>query len=161
MKQMYALTWCVTIVCCWCAAYVADHWKHIFCKIRAHLHCGYHQITCHALFRSSHRTRSTTSITSHYQSVQNITALSTAPDQVYTSHRAVPTSQITQNIENINRRNIADMSQLNTLTRSDHVLHGHGPCPWSRLYPRSHCIEMHRLHCSIISESFPSLCNMF
>ena len=42
-----------------------------------------------------------------YRSVQNVAALSTAPGQVYTSYRAVPTSQIAQNIENIDRRNIA------------------------------------------------------
>ncbi len=41
--------------------------------------------------------------------------------QVYTTHRAVPTSQIAQNIKNINCRNIANMSQLNALTHSDHV----------------------------------------
>ncbi len=35
------------------------------------------------------------------------------------------------------------------------------PCPRSRRYPCSHCIEIHRTHRSIISESFPSLCNMF
>ena len=50
----------------------------------------------------------------------NITALSTAPGQVYTTHKAVPTSQIAQNIKNINRRNIADTSQLYALTHSDH-----------------------------------------
>ncbi len=37
------------------------------------------------------------------------------------THRAVPTSQIAQNIENINHRNIADTSQLDALTRSDHT----------------------------------------
>ncbi len=51
----------------------------------------------------------------------NITTLSTAPGQVYTTHKAVPTSQIAQNIKNINRRNIADTSQLDALTRSDHI----------------------------------------
>ena len=41
-----------------------------------------------------------------YHSVQNVAVLSTAPGQVYTSYRAVPTSQITQNVENTNCRNI-------------------------------------------------------
>ena len=42
-----------------------------------------------------------------YRSVQNVTALSTAPGQVYMNHRAVPTSQIPRNIENIDRENVA------------------------------------------------------
>ena len=116
LSLLIRLASCMRFSSRWCAAYVTDHWKLVFCKIRAHLHCGYHQITRHTLFWPLHRTRSTTSIASHYQSVQNIAALSTAPDQVYTSHRAVPTSQITQNIKNIDCRNIADMSQLGFIT---------------------------------------------
>ena len=41
--------------------------------------------------------------------------------QVYMTHRAVPSSQIAQNVENIDRRNVADTSQLDTLTYSDHA----------------------------------------
>ena len=46
-----------------------------------------------------------------YRSVQNVAALSTAPGQVYTSYRAVPTSQIAQNIKNIDRKNVAQVYQ--------------------------------------------------
>jgi hypothetical protein len=42
---------------------------------------------------------------------ENIAALSTAPGQVYTSYRTVPTSQITRSIENIDRENVAQVYQ--------------------------------------------------
>jgi hypothetical protein len=42
---------------------------------------------------------------------KNIAALSTAPGQVYTSYRAVPTSQVAQNIENIDCENVAQVYQ--------------------------------------------------
>ncbi len=106
----------------WCAAYVADHWKRVFCKIRARLHCVYIPPDHSSHFTSTFAPRAIYRIYRNTLSIStNIAALSTAPDQVYTTHRAVPTSQIAQNIENIDRRNIADTSQLDALTCSDHA----------------------------------------
>jgi hypothetical protein len=94
--------------CRWCAAYAADLRKRIFYEFRAHLPCIYQQITGHTLSQPSHHTRPTASTATRYRSVQNIAALSTAPAQVYTSYRAVPTFQITQNID---RENVAQVYQ--------------------------------------------------
>jgi hypothetical protein len=75
----------------------------------------YHASTSRSLVAHNLDLRTTRDLPQLLQRVitqfKNIAALSTAPGQVYMSYRAVPTSQIAQNIENIDRKNIAQVYQ--------------------------------------------------
>jgi Rps23 Pro-64 3,4-dihydroxylase Tpa1-like proline 4-hydroxylase len=75
----------------------------------------YHASTSRSLVAHNLDLRTTRNLPHLLQRViaqfENIAALSTAPGQVYTSYRAVPTSQIAQNIENIDRENVTQVYQ--------------------------------------------------
>jgi Rps23 Pro-64 3,4-dihydroxylase Tpa1-like proline 4-hydroxylase len=75
----------------------------------------YHASTSRSLVAHNLDLRTTRDLPQLLQRViaqfKNIAALSTAPGQVYTSYRAVPTSQVAQNIENIDCKNVAQVYQ--------------------------------------------------
>jgi hypothetical protein len=84
-------------------------------------HIIYHASTSRSLVVHNLDLRTTRDLPHLLQRViaqfKNIAALFTAPGQVYTSYRAVPTSQITQNIENIDRKNVAQVYQRYSVTK--------------------------------------------